>query len=150
MPVAPGLIKEEMVEAIVEALRRAGFQGGGWKQIITEHPIIANRPVSGTATIEPVNWVYMLGAQAWVFSVTNKADQTVTLEQVGNLSASTQGMGGLGPTKTLATNGGNRFSVSRDRYWMPYISMQASYATGPAAGSTLTIIMAVERLIWVT
>lgn len=124
---------------IEAALQRPAFA-------VDRQTLIANEPIRDTLTHGPAKMVSLEQADTWSFLVVNGSNQTVTVQMIGNFTASVDGTSTLGPAQTVAARGRTSFSVDAAEFWTPWIGMQASYTTAPTEGS-LSVLIAVRNKV---
>ncbi len=86
-----------------------------------------HRPPSGAV-------MDLRGARNWSFEIQNDHDQAVTIEIIGGSNRSPDAMGLLGVSVAIAANTVEPIATD---IFLPFMSLQASYAVGPGSG-TLT------------
>ena len=87
---------------------------------------INHRPTEAPSVMD------LRGARNWSFDVINDHNQIVTIEIIGGSNRSPEGMGLLGVSVTIAAN--TTEPIATD-IWLPFMSIQVSYAVAPATGT---------------
>lgn len=87
---------------------------------------INHRPTEGGAVLD------LRGARNWHFDIENGCNQEVTVNIIGGANRSPDGMGLLGVSVAIAAN--TLEPIATD-IWLAFMSLQISYAVGPASGA---------------